>query len=79
MLAQAGPQAGKPPSVSGLFDRFDKNKDGKLTKAQAAERKKDLAKHITDRVKNVRPERPKGDAGRPFDGHPPQGAPSSDS
>lgn len=32
MLAQAGPQAGKPPSVSGLFDRFDKNKDGKLTK-----------------------------------------------
>ena len=52
-------------------------KDGKLTKAQAAERKKDLAKHIADRINNILPERPKGDAGRPFDGPPPQDAPSS--
>ena len=40
-------------------------KDGKLTKAQAATRKKDLTKRITDRVNTVRPERPEGDAGRP--------------
>lgn len=47
-------------------------KDGKLTEAQAAERKKNLTEHITDRVNNVRPERTAGDAGRPFDGAAPR-------
>lgn len=47
-------------------------KAGRLTEAEAAERKKNLTKHITDRINNVRPERPAGDAGRPFDGPPPK-------
>lgn len=52
-------------------------KAGRLTEAQAAERKKNLTEHITDRINNVRPERAKGDAGRPFDGPPPKDSSSS--
>ncbi|MEO6604902.1 MAG: hypothetical protein ABIN55_04755 [Aeromicrobium sp.] len=63
--------------VAEAEDRIDAAvKDGKMTKAQAADRKKDLTKRITDRINNVRPERPAGDAGRPFDGPPPADAPS---
>jgi len=43
-------------------------KDGKLTKAQADKRKAKLTERISDRINKVRPQRPKGDAGRPFDG-----------
>ena len=53
-------------------------KAGRLTEAEATERKKNLTEHITDRINNVRPERPAGDAGRPFDGPPPADS-SSDS
>mgnify|MGYP006327675595 FL=1 len=60
--------------VAEAEDRIDAAvKDGKLTEAQAATRKKDLTKRITDRINNVRPERPEGDAGRPA------GPPASDS
>lgn len=68
--------------VAEAEDRIDAAvKDGKLTEAQAADRKKDLTKRITDRIntdwsKGGRPERPEGDAGRPFDGPPPADAPS---
>lgn len=66
--------------VAEAEDRIDAAvKDGKQTLAQAADRKKDLTKRITDRINNVRPERPKGDAGRPFDGPPPADAPSDSS
>ena len=59
--------------VAEAEERIDADvKAGRLTEAQAAERKKNLTKHITDRINNVRPERPAGDAGRPFDGPPPQ-------
>lgn len=55
--------------VAEAEERIDADvKAGRLTEAQAAERKKDLTKRITDRINNVRPERPAGDAGRPFDG-----------
>ncbi len=40
-------------------------KDGKLTTAEAEERKASLTERITDRVNNVRPE---GDAGKPAGG-----------
>jgi polyhydroxyalkanoate synthesis regulator phasin len=52
--------------VAAAEDRIDAAvKAGKLTEAQATERKKNLTQRITDRVNNVRPERPEGDAGRP--------------
>lgn len=65
--------------VAEAEERIDADvKAGRLTEAQATERKKNLTEHITDRINNVRPERAKGDAGRPFDGPPPADT-SSDS
>jgi hypothetical protein len=59
--------------VAEAEERIDADvKAGRLTEAQATERRKNLTEHITDRINNVRPERPSGDAGRPFDGPPPQ-------
>lgn len=64
--------------VAEAEDRIDAGvKDGGLTEAEAADRKKDLTKRVTDRINGVRPERAKGDAGRPFTGPPPADAPSA--
>ncbi len=70
--------------VAEAEDRIDADvKDGRLTKAEATARKKDLTKRITDRVntqwsKDGRPDRAKGDVGRPSGGPPPADAPADE-